>query len=60
MVEDGHEVGGLTAGPGTPAARLPRPAGPDGAGSAIESAARWIWHEVTELERMSLDWLRKI
>jgi hypothetical protein len=38
--------------------RLP-PAALDGPHSAIETAARWLWREVTQLERASLDWLRR-
>jgi hypothetical protein len=59
VVEDGYDVGGLTVGPGGSAAHLP-PAPPDGSDSALESAARWLWREITEVERMSLDWLRRI
>jgi hypothetical protein len=59
VVENGYEVGGPTAVSGPPPARLPPPAR-DGSGSAVESAARWLWRELTELERASLDWLRRI
>ncbi len=58
VVEDGHVVGGPGVVSGSPAG-LPRP-GADGGGSLIEAAARWVWREVTELERASLDWLRRI
>jgi hypothetical protein len=59
VVEDGHVVGGPGLVTGAPPARLPLP-GTDGGGSLIEAAARWMWREVTELERASLDWLRRI
>jgi hypothetical protein len=58
VVEDGYEVGGTAVPPATLPARLPPAA--DGSGSVIESAARWIWREVTGFERASLDWLRRI
>jgi hypothetical protein len=58
VVENGYVIAGPGAITGTPA-RFPRP-GADGGGSVIEAAARWLWHEVTELERVSLDWLRRI
>jgi uncharacterized protein with NAD-binding domain and iron-sulfur cluster len=59
VVEDGLEVGRVAAAPGTWPADLPAP-GYDGAGSVIESVARWAWREITHLERASLDWLRRI
>jgi hypothetical protein len=58
LLENGYEVGGSSVLPGSPAGRLP-PVGPDGPHSAIETAARWLWREVTELERASLGWLRR-
>jgi hypothetical protein len=45
--------------PGPPPGRPP-PAALDGTDSAIETAARWLWREVMQLERASLDWLRRI
>lgn len=59
VVENGYEVGGRGAVTGRPPTHFPRP-GLDGGGSLIEAAARWVWREVTELERASLDWLRRI
>jgi hypothetical protein len=58
LLENGYEVGGNSVLPGSPPGRLP-PAALDGPGSAIETAARWLWREVTQLERASLDWLRR-
>jgi hypothetical protein len=58
VVENGHEVGGPGAVSGAPPVRFPAPGA--GGGSLIEAAARWFWHELTELERASLDWLRRI
>jgi hypothetical protein len=45
--------------PGSPPDHLSPPA-LDGSQSAIEAAARWLWREVTQLERASLDWLRRV
>jgi uncharacterized protein with NAD-binding domain and iron-sulfur cluster len=59
VVEDGEVVAGPGVVTGAPPLRFPRP-GVDGGGSLIEAAARWVWREVTELERASLDWLRRI
>jgi uncharacterized protein with NAD-binding domain and iron-sulfur cluster len=59
VVENGHEVGGRTVRL-DPAPGGRPPGGPDGPGSAIEAAARWLWREITELERASVDWLRRI
>ena len=54
LLENGYEVGGNGVLSGSPPGRLP-PAALDGPGSAIETAARWLWREVTQLERASLD-----
>jgi hypothetical protein len=32
----------------------------NGNGSVIETVARWAWKEITDLERASLGWLRRI
>jgi hypothetical protein len=58
LLENGYEVGGNSVLAGSPPGRLP-PAALDGPHSAIETAARWLWREVTQLERASLDWLRR-
>lgn len=57
VVENGFEIGRFAA-PGGPRPALPPPV-LDGHGSAIESAARWIWREITTVERASRDWLRR-
>jgi hypothetical protein len=59
VVEAGYEVGARGVQLGPAPGRRP-PGGADGPGSVIEAAARWLWREVTELERSSLDWLRRI
>jgi hypothetical protein len=59
VVENGYEVGGRSALPGAPPGLRP-PGTSDGSGSAIEAAARWLWREITDFERASLDWLRRI
>jgi uncharacterized protein with NAD-binding domain and iron-sulfur cluster len=61
-VEDGYEIGRVTATGDTPAPQG-WPAGPgggpvDGYQSMLGSAARWLWRELTELERVSLGRLR--
>ena len=59
LLENGYEVGGTSVVPGSPPDHLSPPA-LDGSHSAIEAAARWLWREVTQLERASLDWLRRV
>lgn len=58
-LENGYEVGGRMVVPGAPPTPPLMP-GLDGSGSAIEAAARWVWREITEFERATLDWLRRI
>ncbi len=59
VVEDGREIGRVAAPPGAlPGGLLP--AASNGTGSVIETVARWAWRELTELERASLGWLRRI
>ena len=58
LLENGYEVGGNSVLAGSPPGHLP-PAAFEGPHSAIETAARWLWREVTQLERASLDWLRR-
>jgi hypothetical protein len=59
VVEDGYELGGTGAPPGPLPVGLPQ-AGANGSDSLIEAVARWAWRELTELERASLGWLRRI
>jgi hypothetical protein len=58
VVENGYEIGATQVTPGALPWPLP-PTAPDGSGSVLESAARWIWREITAAERASLDWLRR-
>ena len=46
VVEDGYEVGRVASAPGAPPALFP-PVAHAGPVSAVESAARWIWREIT-------------
>jgi len=59
LVEDGYEIGRVTATGDTPVPGWP-PAenGLDDYKSLLGSAARWFWHELTELERIALGLLR--
>jgi uncharacterized protein with NAD-binding domain and iron-sulfur cluster len=59
VLENGYEVAGGGRLSGAPATHQPS-ASPDGSGSVIEATARWLWREITELERASLNWLRRI
>jgi uncharacterized protein with NAD-binding domain and iron-sulfur cluster len=59
VLENGYEVAGGGVLGGAPATRQPS-ASPNRSGSLIEATARRLWREITELERASLDWLRRI
>jgi uncharacterized protein with NAD-binding domain and iron-sulfur cluster len=57
VVEEGHEVGRVAAPSGvTPTTAF---VGGDGYTSVIESAARWVWREITALERASIGRFRR-
>ena len=58
VVEDGFELGRFAA----PGSALPAhaPSRLDGDGSILEGAARWLWHEVTTLERSAWDLLKRL
>ncbi len=64
VVEDGVEVGRVAAAPGAAATAAYAADGNGGNGgnggaSMLGSAARWVWREVTALERASLGRLRR-
>ena len=60
IVEDGVEVGRVAAVPGAAAtAAYAADGGGNGGASMLGSAARWVWREVTALERASLGRLRR-
>jgi uncharacterized protein with NAD-binding domain and iron-sulfur cluster len=59
VLENGYEVAGGGVLGGAPATGQPS-ASPNGSGSLIEATSHWLWRETTELERASLDWLRRI